>query len=207
VRDASGTIVLTYRSFASVVGILAGLVSGIVLLAGLAAVLFLVAEGAPIRALAALVLTLVFAFTIALLVPRTNVTLYDEAHPALTIAQRSLLPPAFIVATPNGVRLAELRRRSLSRFGRERWWIVQDGRFVGQAVEESFVRALRRKLLGKFSRRFETNLRIEYGGLAAGAILRRPDAARRVDRLELTTDALDRRVAVALALLILGREP
>ncbi|MBV8518175.1 MAG: hypothetical protein JO197_12310 [Acidobacteria bacterium] len=207
VRDANGAVLLSYRSFASVVGILAALVSGIVLLTGFAATLFLALEAAPFRAFAALALTVLFACAIALLVPRTNVTLYDDAHPALTIAQRSLLPRTFVVATPNGTRLAELRHRALSRFGRDRWWIVQDNRFVGQAVEESFVRAVRRKLFGKFSRRSESNLRLELGGLAAGAIVRRPSASGAVDRLELTSDALDRRVAVALALLILGREP
>lgn len=203
IRGEDGKVLLSYRSFASVVGIVATLVSAIVVLAGLASVLFLIAEGSPLRALAALILTLTFATFIAMLVPRVNVTLYDEHHPALTVWQRTLFPSAtFVVATPNGATLAEVRKTLLSRLGRNRWTIVQEGRPIGEAIEESFARAMLRKLLGKFDRRFETNLRITHGGIEAGRILRREG-----DVLELTTDALDRRVAVALATLVFGREP
>jgi hypothetical protein len=207
IRSDDGQVLLSYRSFANVVGIVAALVSGIVTLAGLAAVLFLLAEHSPSRAFVALVLTLIFAFFIALLVPRVNVTLYDEHHPALTISQRTTHPGvSYVVATPNGATLAELRKTAFSRLGRHRWRIVQEGRLLAEAVEESWTRAIVRKALGKFNRRFETNLRIEYGGLDAGRIIRRPEG-KGVDLLELTSDALDRRVAVALATLILGREP
>ena len=208
IRGDDGQVLLSYRSFANVVGIVAALVSGIVTLAGLAAVLFLLAEHSPSRAFVALVLTLIFAFFIALLVPRINVTLYDEHHPALTISQRTTHPGvSYVVATPNGATLAELRKTPFSRLGRHRWRIVQEGRLLAEAVEESWGRAMVRKALGKFNRRFETNLRIEYGGLDAGRIIRRPDGNGAVDTLELTSDALDRRVAVALATLVLGREP
>ncbi|HYO79661.1 MAG TPA: hypothetical protein VE010_24565, partial [Thermoanaerobaculia bacterium] len=208
IRGQEGTPLLSYRSFASVVGIIAALVSAIVALAGFAAVLFLLAEGAPIRAAAVLLLTIGFASVIALLVPRVNVTLYDEHHPALTVSQRSLFPTAtYAIVTPNGATVAELRKSLFSRFGRNRWTILQDGRFIGDAAEESLFGALLRKVLGKFNRRFETNVRLTYGGVAAGHIVRRPDAYGRADLLELTNDALDRRIAVALATLILAREP
>ena len=208
IRDESDHVLLTYRSFASVVGIVAALVSGIVLIAGLASVLFLFNEGSPVRALIALGLTIVFSFVITLLVPRTNVTLYDDGNPALTIAQLSLFPEAvYLIAAPNGAHLAELRKSFLSRIGRHRWTIVQEGRYAGEAREDSFGGALLRKLFGKFSRKFETNLRIEHAGADAGFIRRRPDSSGRTDVLELTSDAIDRRVAVALAALVLGREP
>lgn len=208
IRSDEGQVLLSYRSFASVVGIIAAFVSGIVTLAGVAAVVFLIAEKSPSRAIAAFVLTLIFAFFIALLVPRINVTLYDEHHPALTLSQRSTFPTvSYVVAAPNGTTLAEVRKTAFSRLGRHRWTVMQEGRLVAEANEESWPRAMVRKALGKFDRRFETNLRIEYGGLAAGRIIRRPDAQGAFDVLELTNDALDRRVAVALAALILGREP
>lgn len=208
IRGDQGQILLSYRSFASVIGIVAALVSAIVSLAGLAAVLFLLAEGSPVRAIAALGLTLIFAFVIAMLVPNVNVTLYDEHHPALTISQRATHPgTSYVVATPNGATLAELRKSALSRLGRHRWTILQDGRQLAEAREESWSRAMLRKLLGKFNRRYETNFVIEYGGIEAGKILRRPDEQGAMDVLELTNDALDRRVAVALATLVLGREP
>ena len=208
IRDENDQVLLTYRSFASVVGIVAGLVSGIVLIAGLASVLFLYMEGSPVRAIIALGLTIIFVFVISLLVPRTHVTLYDDGNPALTISQRSSFPSAaFVVAAPNGGRLAELHKTFFSRLGRHRWTIQQDGRYVGEAREESFGGAILRKLVGKFSRKFETDLRIDHGGLEAGWIRRRPAADGRADMLELTSDAVDRRVAVALATLVLGREP
>lgn len=204
IRGEEGQVLLSYRSFASVTGIVAALVSAIVALAGIAAVLFLLSEGAPFRAMLALLLTAVFATGIAWLVPRVHVTLYDEHHPALTISQ--LGARAYAVSTPNGATLAELRRSPFSRIGRHRWTVIQDGRHLGESLEESLLGALRRKLLGKFSRRFETNVRIIYGGLPVGRIVRRPDNGR-TDVLELTSDALDRRIAVALATLVLGREP
>ncbi|MEA2464426.1 MAG: hypothetical protein QOJ98_2173 [Acidobacteriota bacterium] len=208
IRGEEGQVLLSYRTFASVTGVIAALVSGIVALAGFAAVLFLLAEGAPFRAVMALLLTLAFSSVIALLVPRVNVTLYDEHHPALTISQRTIFPAAtYLVATPNGATIAELRKSPFSRLGRNRWTIAQDGRFLGDAKEESFFGALTRKFLGKFKRRFETNLEITYGGVVAGRIIRRPDGSSPIDTLELTSDALDRRVAVALATLVLGREP
>jgi hypothetical protein len=208
IRGDQGQVLLSYRSFASVIGIVAALVSAIVSLAGLAAVLFLLAEGSPVRAIAALGLTLVFAFVIAMLVPHVTVTLYDENHPALTISQRATHPgTSYVVATPNGATLAELRKTALSRLGRHRWRVYQEGRLLAEAREESWARAMVRKVLGKFNRRYETNMIIEYGGIEAGRILRRPDAQGEVDVLELTNDALDRRIAVALATLVLGREP
>lgn len=208
VRSARDEVILTYRSFASIVGVVAALVSGIVAVAGLAAALFLVAEKSPFRAVVALVLTMAFTFIISLLAPRANVTLYDEDRPALTVAQRSAFPAAtYVVAAPNGARLADLHKSFLSRLGRNRWTIRSEGRYLGEAVEESFPGALLRKALGKFSRSFETNIRITHGGVEAARILRRPDPGGRVDVLDVTNDALDRRVLVALATLILGSEP
>lgn len=208
IRSDQGQILLSYRSFASVVGIVAALVSAIVSLAGLAAVLFLFAEGSPVRAIAALGLTLLFAFFIAMLVPHVNVTLYDEHHPALTISQRATHPgTSYVIAAPNGTPLAEVRKGAFARLGRHRWMIYQEGRLLAEAKEESWSRAMRRKVLGKFNRRYETNFLIESGGIDIGRIIRRPDAHGDVDVLELTNDALDRRVAVALATLVLGREP
>lgn len=204
-RGANGETLLTYRSFATIIGVIAALVSGIVAVAGIAAVLVLWFQPARLSALAALLLTFVFVILIANLAPRTNVTLYDDGQPALTISQRAR--SSFVVAAPNGAHLAELRKSLFSRLGRNKWTIHHEYHYLGEAIEDSFGGALLRKLLGKFSRRFETNVRITHGGLDAAHILRRPDASGRVDVLEVTSDALDRRVLVALATLILGREP
>jgi hypothetical protein len=203
IRGDADQVLLTYRSFASITGVIAALLSGIVLIAGAAAVLMLVVEDDPSRAVVAAALTVVFAFVIALLVPRIEVTLFDNDQPALTISQRATFPGAsYIVSTPNGATLAELRKSFLSRLGRNRWTIWHEGRFMGDAVEESFFGAIVRKFLGKFSRRFDTDVAIRHGGMVIGRIPRRT-----ADVLELSSDMLDRRVVVALATLILGREP
>ena len=103
IRDDAGAPILTYRSFASIVGIVAILVSTIVALAGLAAVAFLAAEEELLRAAAVALLTTAFAFFIALLVPQIQVTLYTEAGPALTIRQERSFPIAcYAVTLPDG---------------------------------------------------------------------------------------------------------
>ncbi|HET7434692.1 MAG TPA: hypothetical protein VFN10_08275 [Thermoanaerobaculia bacterium] len=202
VRDDEGNVVLTYRSFASVVGIIAALVSGIVFIAGLAATLFLVAEGAPLRGLIVLALTIAFAAGIAVLVPRTNVTIYDAAgHPSLTIDQRSAFPTAaYVVGTPEASELAILRRSFFARLGRNRWRITNEI----DALDESFVHSVLRKLVGTFSRRFEANVMLRRHTYPIGTIHRRGALK---DTLELTPDAMDSRVAVALATIIIGSEP
>lgn len=205
VRDDDGQVIFSYRSFASVAGIVATLVSAIVVCAGIAATALLIAEESPLRAAVTAALTIVFTFLIALLVPRAKVTLFDEDQPALTITQEKVFPAeTYIVSTPNGASLATLRRGLLARLGRNRWTIVSEGRSIGHAVEESFGRALVRKILGKFHRRFDTNVLLEYSGLDAGTIYRRGNDA---DVLEIVNDIADRRVCVALATVILGREP
>ena len=202
IRDDAGQAVLSYRAFASVIGIVAAFVAGIVFVAGLAATAFLYAEKSPLRALLALVLTLAFSFLISRLVPRINVTLYDDGSPALTISQRS--QGTWIIATPNGTTLATVRKSPFSFLGRTRWTITHEGRILAEAIEESLPRAILRKLYGKFSRRYETNLRLYLPGIEMGRIVRRGEE---VDALELVGDALDRRVAVGLAAVVLGREP
>lgn len=203
IRGSAEEVLLSYRSFASITGVIAAFVSALMIVAGLAAVLLLWTEGSLLRAFGALALTLGFAVVIALLVPKIRVTLYDNDQPALSITQVSAFPGArYTIATPNGSTLAEIRRSAFSRFGRHRWTLWQNGRYLGDAIEESFFGALLRKLLGKFSRTFETNVALRYGGMVVGRIPRRT-----ADRLELSNDALDRRIAVALATLILGREP
>jgi len=212
IRDDDGHVLLTYRSFASVVGIVAALMSGIVLVAGIAAVAFLVAEHRPVPAAIALALSIGFAILIALLVPRTHVTLYNDNAPALTIAQlsRAAFPSAtFAVATPDGRVLALLRKSFLSRLGRNRWTILDPDskRILGYALEESLGRAYKRKLFAKFNRRHDANVNVRYEASDAATIVRRPDGQGRVDVVELVSDAFDARVGVGLALLVLASEP
>jgi len=212
VRDDSGHVIYSYRSFASVVGIVASLVAAIVIVAGIAATLFLVVEKHPLTAIAAIALSLFFALVIVMLVPPVTVTLFNDENPALTISQRSrtAFPSVtYAVVTPDGHTLALLRKSLFSRLARNRWAILDPhSRDLGDAKEESFSRAVIRKFLGKFDRRFESNVDVQIAGSDAGHIYRRaamPGAE--VDLLTIRGDAVDRRVLIALATLILGSEP
>lgn len=211
IRSADNETVLTYRGFASILTIVAALVDAIVLTTGLAAMMFLIAEHRVPAAAAAILLSLGFAVVIAMLVPRTRVTLYDGVRPVLTIAQKSLTMPAatYAVTTFDGKTIALLRRSIFSRFGRNRWLIsLMETKGHAYAIEESLSRALLRKILGKFNRLHESNVRIFNGTGSAGVIVRRPDQTGEADYLDLPANGtLDRRVAVALATLIFGLEP
>ena len=68
--------------------------------------------------------------------------------------------------------------------------------------------AIVRKMFGKFSARYESNVVIRYFDRAAATIIRRPDAEGDVDVLDIDPESpIDRRVAVGIATLILGSEP
>jgi hypothetical protein len=210
VRDETDEPLLNYRSFASVVGVVGLVVSIIIAVTGAAAVLFLLLESRPIPAIMAFLLGASFAVVIAMLVPPINVTFYNEGNPALQITQEgniSFPVSTFVVGTPEERAIARLRKTAWSRLGRNRWDILRvDGVRIGTAIEESLSRAMMRKLLGKFSRSYESNVRIRCFERNVGWIVRRPDENGDADVLDLAGD-IDHRIAVALAALILGSEP
>lgn len=206
-------MLLTYRGFASVVTIVAALVAGIVMVAGIAGMLFLIAEQRAGAAILAIVLAIGFSMFIAALVPRASVTLYADDEPALFITQNSRVAfprTSYAVKTTDGATIAHLRRSILSRLGRNSWSIDSpaDQRGSAFAIEESFWRAMVRKVIGKFNRTREANIRIYHNGVSSGVIVRRPDQTGEADYLDMAASAtLDRRVAVALATLVFGLEP
>lgn len=211
IRDVGGEPLLTYRSFASVVGIVAIVVSVVVIVTGTAAIAFLLYDGRVLPAILAFLLSAAFAVVIAMLVPPVRVILYEGTTPSLIIAQKSNVsfPVAiYSVETPERRDIGRIRRRVWSRLGRNRWDILSanGSHPIGFAIEESLSRAMLRKIAGKFSRRYESNVRIRYLGNHAGWIARRPDVSGEVDVLDVAGD-IDRRLAVALATLILGSEP
>ena len=214
IRSEDGSAVLSYRSFASAVGIIAALLSAVVLAAGVMGMLFLlIMEQRPVPAVAALMLSALFAALIVMLIPATNVTISEAGAPAITIVQQpglSFPSVTYVVSAPESKAIARITSSFLSRFGRNRWSIDSADDFMakGEAVEESFGRALVRKAFGTFAPAFQANLRLQWIGEEAGWIIRRPGADGRADVLELNpATTLDRRVAVALAVLVLGSEP
>ena len=213
ITSGDGETLLTYRGFASVVPIVAALVAGIVMVAGIAATVFLIAEERPGWGLLCALLAIGFSGFIAMLVPQTAVTLYNDDQPALVVAQHSRVAfprVVYAVNTPDGATIARLRRNIFSRLGRNTWSIdvPADQRGSAFASEESFSRAIVRKFVGKFNRKHEANMRIYHNGVASGVIVRRPDQTGDADYLDMADSAtLDRRVAVALATLVFGLEP
>ena len=215
ILDDNKSPVLSYTSFASAIGIVAALMAVIVAVAGVAGAAFLANEGRSVPAIGAAMLAVFFALFIAMLVPPTNVRIVEGDVPAIMIAQQSRFAfprVAFAVLAANGETLAIIRRSIFSRLGRNRWRVMtaDEGRVIADATEESFGRAFVRKFLGKFHRRYESNLRIRVGYETVGWIVRRPLENGEADVLDLTADTgrlLDRRVAVALATLVFGSEP
>ena len=126
IRDDEGNVLFTYRSFASVIGIVAALVASIVVMAGIAATLFL-CDGAQRRDGNR------GAGAERLLRARDrDARAADQRDavqrllPALTIAQksRSNVPSVtFTVVTPDGAAVGTFRKSIFSRLGRNRWRI------------------------------------------------------------------------------------
>ena len=215
IRDEGGQPVLSYTSFASAIGIVAALMAGIVAVVGLAGAAFLALEGRSLPAIAAAMLAIFFALFIAMIVPPTTVRIMEGDVPAIVITQQSRFAfprVAFAILGASGETLAIVRRSLFSRLGRNRWRVLtaDGGRQIAEAVEESFGRAMVRKFAGKFSRNFESNVRILAGYETVGWIVRRSLENGETDLLDLTADTgrlLDRRIAVALATLVFGAEP
>ena len=211
ITDDEGRVLFTYRGFASVLGIVAGLIAAIVLIAGIAAAFFLLLERNGATAVGALVLSLFFALIVVMLIPPTNVTLLTAGASVLKIVQvsRSSAPAARgAIVSPEGRRLATLQKSILSRAGTNRWIINDErGRRIGYAADESLRRAYLRKIAGKFDRDYEANVHIVIGKNRIATIHRRPDTDGFTDVLEMLGDGIDPRVVVAIATLILGSEP
>ena len=70
IRGDDGNALMSYRSFASIVGVIAALMSSVVLVAGAAGVIFLMIESRPLPAIAALMLSGAFAAMIVILIPQ-----------------------------------------------------------------------------------------------------------------------------------------
>jgi uncharacterized integral membrane protein len=213
IRGDDGSALMSYRSFASIVGVIAALMSAVVLVAGAAGVIFLLLEGRALPAIAALMLSAAFGAMIIMLIPATHVTIFEGAAPAITVAQQSSVSfprVTYAVGNGDGKPVARIEKSFFSRFGRNRWELLDANDFLarGEAIEESLGRALVRKVFGKFAPSYQSNMRITWHGEEAGWIIRRPRADGHADLLELNpATMLDRRTAVALAVLVLGSEP
>lgn len=212
IRDEEGHVLLTYRGFASIVGIVGAMMAGIVVVTGAAGFAFLLMDGRLIAAVITITLTSAFAAVISLLVPTISVTLFEDDKPSVVIEQHSrmAIPVAtYVVRTGSGQLLAILRKSVFSRLGRNRWRILDaENRTIGEAIEESLGRALLRKVAGKFNPSLESNVHIRARGKHAAWIIRRPTGKGGAGYLDVAPDApMDRRVFIAIATLVFGSEP
>ena len=216
VRDEDGKPLFYYRRPVNLVGFVAGLVAGFIFLAGLASTVFLAIDRRIIPAALALILTAIFFTIVLLLVPRRHIYLYkDESMTsvALMLWQETRLSfPVlrFTARVPDGTMIGCFTKSAFSSLGRHRWAIFDrmGAARIGHAVEDSFSRAMIRKVLGSFFGMLRTNFLLFMNGRQVGVIDRRTTP---LDRyfLDLRGEAgeqVDRRVALALAVLIDGLE-
>jgi hypothetical protein len=210
--------VLWFRGFASISGIVIWFVVLTVLLASLAALTFLLSEGRFLSALTAFALLAGFvAILQKVLLPQIEIALFQDeelSRPALTIAQTSRFTfpaAAFAVFSDSWSEIGRVSFGTWSRLGRHRWSLLDPaGRELATAGEESLTDALIAKFLRGFDSRFETDLRVRIGGRDVGGIFRRPQSGLSRGTVDLNGDRafiIDRRLAVALAVLVMGLEP
>ena len=216
VRDGEGKALLYYRRPVNLVGFVAGLVAGFIFLAGLAATIFLALGEKFIPAVLSLVLTAVFFTIVLLLIPRRHIYVFkDEAMSNVSLmlwqeTRMSFPLLRFTARLPDGAVIASFTKSALSGLGRHRWSICDKigASRIGYAVEDSFHRAVIRKFLGSFFGLLRTNFLIFVGGNRVGHIDRRTAPLDRyfLDLRADTEERADRRVALALAVLIDGLE-
>lgn len=203
IRTETGDVVLTYRAFGGITGIIATFTAALVLLTGGAAALFLLLQLRFLTAAGALLLGVAFAVLINSLVPPLQVRLIDPSGRIVAVLDRLgrglRLAAPWIISAGNGETLGRAVPRLLAPFLGERWRVDLANGSTAHAFDASALRALVRKALASFDRSFETDLRIELGREQQGWIRRRTTDGSG-GRLELApTAAIDPRVAIGLA--------
>lgn len=215
VSSEASTPLLYFHAPGKLIGIVAAMVAAIVTLGGLAATAALAAGFRFGAASAALVLTAAFTAMILLLVPRRHLLIFRDQEMkkvAMTIRQDSLFAfphLRFSAAQPDGATVGFLEKNSFSNLGRRRWWVFDRERILptAYAVEDSWVHALARKLSGNLFSVFRTDFRIYLGSSPAGWISRREPYRHSLDLSEDSSFQIDRRMGIALAVVISTVEP
>ncbi len=190
------------------------MVASMILIAGVAAAIVLVIEELRAASLLTTILTVLFALTVLLLVPRRHVYIYDDASMlcvALMIWQESRFSYPrlrFSTRMAEGELIGFFSRSFWSGLGRRRWSIYDTtgSARVGVAVEDSFTRAILRKIFGIFSGAFRTNFRILARGEQVGFVDRRGAVLNQYG-VQLAPEApFDPRLLLGLAVVIDGLE-
>lgn len=214
ITDEASKPLFYFRRQRNLVGFIAGLVASMIIVAGIvvSAVLFIDARNVP--GAAALVLTVTFAFLILLLVPKRHAVICNDpslGSVALFLWQESrLFIPSlrFSLRTPDNQPIAIFTKSVFSNAGRRRWWIIDryGATRLGYAMEDSLARAILRKILGRFFIALRTNFRVIFGGRQLAFLDRTQGRRQLLDLTEDPTYVFDRRIALALAVLVDGIE-
>lgn len=212
IRDEAERPLFYFRSpITPFVGCVAGFVSGVVIVTGLAVGVIMLVEGRLVYAIAAAAMAVLFSWMILLLAPRQHFVLFEDEgleKVVLRVIQRSRFSfPSlrYAVETADENTISILQRSAWDRIGRHRWKVLDrygTGR-IGFAIEDSLSRAVMRNVAGTFFGLLRTGFRIEVDGRQIGAIRRTPLRSRTL--LDLSGDgrfSLDRRTGVALAMVI-----
>ena len=154
-------------------------------------------------------LSLAFAFLVAILAPKIAVTLFAQDGSALlSIRQQTRVPGSWLILTPTGERLALIRRPRFHRARPERWFITDlGGRVVAAFRDRSRGRALLRALTAGIIAPSSKELELRAGEESSGQLTVRGSGADATRRLDLTRHPLDARITFAAAALILTGEP
>lgn len=215
IHDASETPLFYFRRPIHLVGCIASVVGGLVMVAGIGAVTILYLEQRLVPAALAGGLTLLFTLLILLIIPRTTFFLFEDAAMSLlsmVVRQESRFSfPAlrFSIRMSDGETIGGMTRSAISRIGRHRWWLLDAAeRKLGYAMHASLGRAMLQNIAGTFFGTLRTHFNIFYAGRPVGRIIRTTGARTR-STLDLSDDPkllLDRRLALALAVVIDGVE-
>lgn len=210
VRSPEGDALLSYRAFGGVIGVIATFTATLVFLSASAAAVFLSLQMRLAAAAAALVLGITFAVLINSLVPSMQVRLIDP-HGRIVVMlermRRGLRPAAsWIITGEAGEPLATASPNALAPYLHEAWKLRLANGSTAVASDPSILRALVRKFLASFDRSFETDLRVELGSEVQGWIRRRTADGSGGHLEVVPTAAIDSRVVLGLAAIVLCGE-
>lgn len=215
VQDDDRTPLYYFKRPINLVGIVATLVGGFVVVSGIAAVAFLLADSRFFSALLAIAFTVGFSWIILMLIPRKAIVIFNDESllsPSIVVLQESRFAfPVlrFSVRGPDGQPFAFFQKNAFRNLLKRTWWMYDStsGDPVGYAVEESLLRATLRKI-GARVFGLRTNFRLLYRGSRVGVLDRRQirDDRYALDLSEDTEFTFDRRTALAFAVMIDGVE-
>lgn len=215
VQADDGTPLFYFKRPLNLVGIVATLVCGFIVVSGIAATAFLLADSRFLSAVLAMFLTAGFSWIIVMLIPRKAIVIFNDESmqsPSIVVFQESRFAfpvVRFSVHGQEGTPFAFFQKNAFRNLLKRTWWLYDSASPdpAGYAVEDSLLRATLRKI-GARVFGLRTNFRILYRGSRVGVLDRQQIKDDRY-ALDLTEDpsfTFDRRTALAFAVMIDGVE-